>query len=767
MQTDLEQLVIQAQDGDLRAFDDLVRRFQDMAVGYAYGQIGDFHLAEDVAQDAFIGAFQELDALRDPKAFPGWFRQIVFARCSRYIRQMKPSVSLDVIAELSGGVPDPVAAMESRDMKRDVLDAIQSLPKEERLAITMFYMGGYAHRDIAAFLDVSEETVNNRLRAARRTLKRSLLTMAKRNLQKEAPSNNDDFVSAVGLCNAARIGNLEMVKDIVSQNEMLAYMVAERGYQAIHYAAQEGHTDVVAFLLDAGANPYKGTYLERATAMQMARLNGHAEVVQVIEDWQVKRSGATDVGERLCVAVRQDDLETVRDILSEDGEAVHAVDRNGNTALHAAVGTKNVSLILEILDRGADVDRKNVEGMRPIHLTLRTWPKRGVDPVEDLRPWYVIRGLLLARGAVYDLWTASAMGDVRQVRSILEMDPEAANDRERPEYFPGRSAYPIIAAAQNGHLEIVQMLLDARADPNTPFDVYEGYHVAEHGHALHHACGNNDYEMAKLLLERGTDPNTVIDASGNALDRALSHRNDQLVKLLFQYGAAPGYDGKLKPGFFAQHTDDITAEVVMLNMKPELAREILGSALSGGHPELVTLCLAQDLEWDKQAQMNCLDAAARMWRLRMPSNPGQAKAEDFYTCFEMLLKHGFDPNVQTPEGITSLHQLATLRRITVSEEDRIVFSGMLLDHGASLDVVGSEFQSTPLGLAVRNQWFSLAAFLLEKGADPNLGGTPETTPLKWLENVSDNANMRKRGLTKGEYTVETFREVLVKYGAKA
>jgi len=51
---DLKSLIILAQAGDLEAFGKIVRQFQDMAVGYAYSILGDFHLAEDAAQEAFI-----------------------------------------------------------------------------------------------------------------------------------------------------------------------------------------------------------------------------------------------------------------------------------------------------------------------------------------------------------------------------------------------------------------------------------------------------------------------------------------------------------------------------------------------------------------------------------------------------------------------------------------------------------------------------------------------------------------------------------------
>ena len=77
------------------AFTEIVRRFQDMAFGYAFSVVGDFHAAEDIAQEAFMEAWTHLQDLREAAAFPGWFRRIVWKRCDRYIRRKRlPSASM-------------------------------------------------------------------------------------------------------------------------------------------------------------------------------------------------------------------------------------------------------------------------------------------------------------------------------------------------------------------------------------------------------------------------------------------------------------------------------------------------------------------------------------------------------------------------------------------------------------------------------------------------------------------------------------------------
>jgi RNA polymerase sigma factor (sigma-70 family) len=194
-QADLPTLVIAAQTGDHQAFGHLVHKFQDMAVGYAYSIIGDFHLAEDAAQEAFVGAWTNLPRLQNPKAFAGWFRQMVFTRSTRFTRKMRKHTSS--LSENTFDVPDDTdikkrAKTEEKDALYRVLN---TLPQEERVATTLFYISQYTHADIATFLDLSPDTVNNRLRSARRLIKEGLDNMD--HLKDQAPSRNNTFENRI------------------------------------------------------------------------------------------------------------------------------------------------------------------------------------------------------------------------------------------------------------------------------------------------------------------------------------------------------------------------------------------------------------------------------------------------------------------------------------------------------------------------------------------------------------------------------------------
>lgn len=139
--------VVAAQGGDVTAFARIVRRFQHMAFGYAYAMLGEFHLAEDAAQEAFIEAYRRLGSLRDPAAFPAWFRRIVLGRCSRLTRRNRVATApLSHAAGTVAGGPGPAEEAEKRDMADRVMAAVRTLPDEQRTVTTLYYVNGYSHR---------------------------------------------------------------------------------------------------------------------------------------------------------------------------------------------------------------------------------------------------------------------------------------------------------------------------------------------------------------------------------------------------------------------------------------------------------------------------------------------------------------------------------------------------------------------------------------------------------------------------------------------
>ena len=190
---ELEKLVLRAQSGDVGAYTAIVDRFQDMAVGYARACLRDHHQAEDVAQEAFLQAYRDLQALKSPAAFPGWFRKIVYKHCDRLLR--KPAFDFVGTEEVATRENDPAQDLVERETWSRLESALSGLTVQERQVIHLYYTGDYDRKTIATFLDVPVSTVDNRLRSARHKVKERMSDV--QTLRDTAPSNDDRFVQQV------------------------------------------------------------------------------------------------------------------------------------------------------------------------------------------------------------------------------------------------------------------------------------------------------------------------------------------------------------------------------------------------------------------------------------------------------------------------------------------------------------------------------------------------------------------------------------------
>src|SRR2546421_1470767 len=197
-------LVIRATDSDAtlaekhKAFCELVRMVQDMAYACAYAVLGDFYLAEDIAQEAFISAWQKISQLKQPEAFPGWFRRIVLTECNRLTRRKRlPTTSLDEGINVAATHTDPQTAVERDQLTRAVFTGIRKLPVNERIVVMLFYVKEHSQSDISAFLEVPPTTVAKRLYSARIRLRGMLMDRFKTDLTAHCPSRDETFAEKV------------------------------------------------------------------------------------------------------------------------------------------------------------------------------------------------------------------------------------------------------------------------------------------------------------------------------------------------------------------------------------------------------------------------------------------------------------------------------------------------------------------------------------------------------------------------------------------
>ena len=180
MQHSDAQLIQQVLQGNQEAFGPLVKKYQKGVHALAWRKIGDFHIAQEITQDAFLKAYRQLRTLKDPNAFGGWLYVIVARECLDYLRRNRiPMESLDTAdsSEVDKvSYSQYVAEKQEEDAdetRREVVkELLKKLPESERTVMTLHYLGEMTIKAISEFLGVSQNTVKSRLSRARNRLRK-------------------------------------------------------------------------------------------------------------------------------------------------------------------------------------------------------------------------------------------------------------------------------------------------------------------------------------------------------------------------------------------------------------------------------------------------------------------------------------------------------------------------------------------------------------------------------------------------------------------
>ena len=180
MKNDDAQLIQRVLDGDDTAFSVLVKKHQKSVHALAWRKTGDFHVAEEITQDTFLKAYQNLSTLKEPQKFAGWLYVIAANYCKMWMRKKRLSTqSLEDTssAELENATYSGYVIAENErttaEAQREVVKKLlATLQESDRIVITLYYLGGMTYEEISEFLGVSVSAIKNRLYRARQRLKK-------------------------------------------------------------------------------------------------------------------------------------------------------------------------------------------------------------------------------------------------------------------------------------------------------------------------------------------------------------------------------------------------------------------------------------------------------------------------------------------------------------------------------------------------------------------------------------------------------------------
>ena len=243
----------------------------------------------------------------------------------------------------------------------------------------------------------------------------------------------------------------------------------------LHFAAEAGQTDIVDYLIAAGAD-VNAEDISGETPLQFAVDKGYKEVVALLIE-----NGAYV---SLYVAARFGDLARVKSFI-EDGADVNAIKESGETPLHAALAEGHKEIAELLIARGADVNAKNASRRTPLHYAAKSGQKEVVE-------------LLIAKGA----------------------DPNVRNYWDRT---------PLDNAVAEGHKEVVELLIENGADVNAKDE--------RRRTPLHIAVAGGNKEIVELLIAGGADINAKDNRGKTPLQVAKNKDHPKIIELLRKHGA--------------------------------------------------------------------------------------------------------------------------------------------------------------------------------------------------------------------------------------
>lgn len=175
-----QNLIRQAQSGDLEAFNSLVLMFQNQVYSTTYRIMGEPAAAADMAQDAFITAYRKIKTYRGG-SFKGWLLRIATNTCYDELRKLKrrPAVGLDDLPDaenddgpaLPSNEQTPEQAAQQTELSEAIQQCINALKADQRIVMIMSDVQGMNYQEIADTIQVKLGTVKSRLSRARRDVR--------------------------------------------------------------------------------------------------------------------------------------------------------------------------------------------------------------------------------------------------------------------------------------------------------------------------------------------------------------------------------------------------------------------------------------------------------------------------------------------------------------------------------------------------------------------------------------------------------------------
>lgn len=170
--------------GDQEAFGEIVELYKDKVFQLCYRMLGNRHEAEDLAQEAFVRAYVNIETFNRSRKFSTWLYRIATNVCIDRLRKKKPDYFLDaevagtegltLYSQLAADGKSPDSEVETLELQEQVQEAIMQLSDKYRIVIILRYIDDLSLNEISEVLDMPLGTVKTRIHRGREALRKKL-----------------------------------------------------------------------------------------------------------------------------------------------------------------------------------------------------------------------------------------------------------------------------------------------------------------------------------------------------------------------------------------------------------------------------------------------------------------------------------------------------------------------------------------------------------------------------------------------------------------
>jgi len=227
-------LVQQCLAGNREAFGAIVSRYQSLICSVAYSATGSFSKSEDLAQETFITAWQELPRLGNPAKLRFWLCGIVRNLIGKTLRKdgnepVAQAISLEKVDDPASFEQQPIQRIISEEEENILWRAMEKIPPLYREPLILFYREHQSIEAVATALDLTEETARQRLSRGRKVLQNQILDFVEHTLANSGP----DKAFTVGVLAALPLGTTLKTASAWTAGTVAAKSVSSKSILAV------------------------------------------------------------------------------------------------------------------------------------------------------------------------------------------------------------------------------------------------------------------------------------------------------------------------------------------------------------------------------------------------------------------------------------------------------------------------------------------------------------------------------------------------------